>query len=298
MWRKAFALVISLPLCAESQSSAVPGRDLLTFPIGLVAEAPATGGLSGTGLWNPAATELSDGNQWRLSAGSMNAPTDVAVTAQFASLSHLWLGTTYTTSMARANVGRLLRTDTDPQSIGDEIQYQTLVLSVGASRRIFPRIVAGIALRSRNGRLDNVSRTSTSVDVGVVADHLTALDLRVGASSFLFSPSSGRRETASLLLGADVRVLGRDTSRTVRAGYSFQRANGLYSEHFVYGSARWAMLEVRAGTVETAIYGQTNLRMRVGFAFRHAGYAVGVAREEAPNGFAPSYQFTLTSVFP
>lgn len=298
MWRNAFALLISLPLGAASQSSAVPGRDLLTFPIGLVAEGPATGALSGTGLWNPAATELTDGNRWRLAVGSMSAPTDVSVTAQFASLAHLWMGTTYTASMTRANVGRLLRTDTDPQSIGDEIPYQTLLLSLEASRRLFSHVVGGIALRSRNGRLDTVSRTSTSMDFGLVADHLTPLDLRVGASSFLLSPSALQRETASLLLGADVRVFGRDTSRTVRAGYSFQRANGLYSEHFVYGAARWAMFEARAGSVETAIYGQTNWRMRMGIAFRYAGYTVGVAREETPNGFAPSYQFTLNSVFP
>jgi hypothetical protein len=298
MWRKAFAFAVSFPVCAASQSSAIPGRDLFTFPIGLVAEAPATGGVSGNGMWNPAATELRDGNSWRLAVGSMNAPTDVAVTAQFFAISRLWLGTTYTASMARANVGKLLRTDTDPLTIGDEIQYQTVLLSLEASRRVWSHVVAGIALRSRNGRLDDVSRTSTSVDVGVVADHLTPLDLRFGASTFLLSPSARNRETASLLLGVDARVLGRDTSRTVRAGYSYQRASGLYIEHFVYGSARWEKFEARAGTVETAVYQQTNWRMRFGIVFHHGGYNVGVAREETPNGFAPSYQFTLSSVFP
>lgn len=298
MWRKAFAVVLTLPVCAAAQSSAIPGRDLLTFPIGLVVEAPATGGVSGAGIWNPAATELADSNRWRLSVGSMNAPTDVAVTAQFFAVSHAWLGTTYTASMTRANVGKLLRTDTDPLTIGDEIQYQTVLLSLQASRRLLPHLVAGIAVRSRNGRLDDVSRTSTSVDVGVVADHLTPLDLRVGASSFLLSPSAMSRETASLLAGVDARVIARDTSHTIRAGYSFQRANGLYTEHFVYGSGRWDKLEVRVGTAETAIYQQTNWRMRFGVVFHHGGYLVGVAREETPNGFAPSYQFTLSSVFP
>ncbi len=267
------------------------------FPIGLVAESPAIGTLGGAGLWNPATTELTDGARWRLAAGSMNAPTDIAVTAQYAALSYLWNGSTFTASIMRANVGRLLRTDTDPLSIGDEIQYQTVLLSVGASRRVLPHLVAGVSLRSRNGRLDEVSRTSTSFDLGVVADHLTALDIRAGLSTFLLSPSTNR-ETPSLLVGVDLRVLGADTARTVRAGYSAQRASGLYTEHFAYASARWEKLEARAGAVETTVYHETNWRMRVGIAVRHAGYSVAVSREEAPNGFAPSYQFTLTSVFP
>jgi len=296
MWRKAFAVLVSFPLCAAGQSSAIPGRDLLTFPIGLVAESPATGDLGGAGIWNPATTLIAGADHWRLAAGSMNAPTDIAVTAQYGAVSYAWLGTTYTVSLVRANVGKLLRTDSDPLSIGDEIQYQTVLLSVGAARRLLPHLTGGIAIRSRNGRLDDVSRTGTSVDVGLVADHLTPLDLRVGASSFLFSPSTLHTEIASFVAGADARVLGADSLATVRAGYSFQRANGLYTEHFLFSSARWHAVEARVGTVETAIYGQTNWRMRFGFAFRSGGYSVGIAREESPNGFAPNYQFTLASV--
>ena len=71
--------------------------------------------------------------------------------------------------------------DTDPLSIGGDVAYNTLVLSVAAARRINRNLTLGVALRSRNGQLDDVNRTGISFDVGLQADHLTSRDIRIGA---------------------------------------------------------------------------------------------------------------------
>src|ERR1035437_11111193 len=75
MRRIAFTVLTVSPLAAWGQSGEIPGRDLLTFPIGLVAESAALGTTAGSGLWNPATALLPDGFRWRLSAGGgENAP--------------------------------------------------------------------------------------------------------------------------------------------------------------------------------------------------------------------------------
>lgn len=295
MRRFIFALFAIVPVTASSQAAAIPGRDLLTFPIGLTAEAPALASQTGSGLWNPATTVLADGKRWRIAAASLSTPADVAVSAQLAALATTWRGTTIGVSILHAAVGNLLRTDTDPQSIGDEIPYSTVVLSAVLARRITPNLTVGIAYRHRTGTLDNVSRTASSVDVGVVLDHLTTLDLKVGASTFL---AGGLRdvEHTSLLVAADVRVIGKDSARTIRAGYSVQSAHGLMTENFAYAAARYGIWEARGGPVRTEIFGGTNTRLRLGLAVHYSGYIVGVAREESAGGLAPTYQFSLSTL--
>ena len=295
MRRFSFALFAIVPVTASSQAAAIPGRDLLTFPIGLTAEAPALATQTGSGIWNPATTVLADGNRWRIAAASLSAPTEVAISAQLAAAATTWRGTTIGLSMLHASVGNLLRTDTDPQSIGDEIPYSTVVLSASLARRLTPNFSVGVAYRSRTGTFDHVSRTASSVDVGVVLDHLTALDLKVGASTFL---AGGKPdvEHSSLVVAADVRIVGKDTAKTVRAGYSVQSAKGLMTENFGYATARYGIWEARGGPVRTEIFGGTNTRLRLGLAVHYAGYIVGVAREESAGGLAPTYQFSLSTL--
>ena len=151
MRRIAFTVLSLSPLAAWGQSGEIPGRDLLTFPIGLTAEAPALGTTAGTGMWNPATALLPDGSHWRLSASAMNAPSDIAVTAQLFSLSTVWRNTTFGLSVARASVSDILRTDTDPQSIGDPVPYGTTMISLVAARRLSSHLSVGVALRDRAG---------------------------------------------------------------------------------------------------------------------------------------------------
>ncbi len=296
MRRIVFASMILLPLGVRGQASAIPGRDLLAFPISLTAEAPALGIQSGIGLWNPATALLGDSARWRISAASMSAPADISLSAQVAAVAGKWRRTTFGLSVTYAQVGNLLRTDTDPQSVGGEIPYSTMVISLLAARRIAPHIIGGLAIRSRNGRIDNISRTGVSVDAGIVAEHLTPIDVRVGLSTFLMHTGSTDRERTSFLAAVEARMAGSDSLHTVRAGYSMQNTQSLSTEQYLFASARWNIWEIRGGPVQTNIYGNSNRRVRFGIAVHYEGYAVGVAREESANGLAPTYQFSLRTL--
>jgi hypothetical protein len=82
----------------------------------------------------------------------------------------------------------------------------------------------------------------------------------------------------------------------VRVGYSLQVAQSLFTEHYLFASARWGDWEVRGGPVQTDIYGGANIRVRLGIVLHYAGYNIGVAREDGVNGLAPTYQFSLSSL--
>ena len=109
MRRIVFTVLTLSRLAAWGQSGEIPGRDLLTFPVGLMAEAPALGTIAGTGLWNPATALLPDGFHWRLSAAAMNAPLDIAVAAQLFSVAAEWRRTTFGLRVTRAWVSNMLR---------------------------------------------------------------------------------------------------------------------------------------------------------------------------------------------
>jgi hypothetical protein len=296
MRRIVFTVLTLSPLAAWGQSGEIPGRDLLTFPIGLTAEAPALGTTAGTGLWNPATALLPAGTHWRLSVSAMNAPSDISVAAQVFAVESAWRGTTVGLSVTRASVSNILRTDTDPQSIGNPVPYGTTMVSVVAARRLTADASLGVALRQRSGSLDDVSRAGLSVDVGAIVEHLSRLDVRIGASTFLLSPGAAAGERASWLLGVDGRAAGSDSVHSVRVGYSLQVAQGLFTEQYVFASARWADWEVRGGPSRTDIFGGTSIRLRLGVVLHYAGYNVGVAREDGVNGLAPTYQFSLSSL--
>ena len=166
-----------------------------------------------------------------------------------------------------------------------------------AARRIAPKLIVGVAVRERSGTLDDVSRSGVSVDVGAVAEHLTRFDVRLGASSFLLSPGAAAAERAELAVRSG-RPVGRcrQRARACAAGYSLQVAQGLFTEHYFFASARWGDWEVRGGPVQTDIFGGANFRMRLGIVLHYSGYNVGVAREDGVNGLAPTYQFSLSSL--
>jgi hypothetical protein len=296
MRRIAFTVLAIWPFAARGQSGEIPGRDLLTFPIGLSAEAPALGTTTGSGLWSPATALLPDGFRWRISAAAMNAPTDIAVDAEIFSIDAAWKNTTYGLSVTRAAVSDILRTDTDPQTIGNPIPYGTLVVSLIAARRLSPHLIVGFALRDRSGSLDDISKTGFSTDFGLIAEHLTKYDIRIGASTFLLTPGAPASDPASWLLGVDWRVAGADSLHSARVGYSLQVAQGLFTEHYIFASARWGGWEVRGGPLQTDIYGGADVRMRLGIILHYGNYNVGVAREDGVNGLAPTYQFTLSSL--
>jgi hypothetical protein len=288
----AFCLLSATSVAAQL----VPGRDLLTFPLGLISEAPALGLSSGFGLWNPASIALADGSRIRLAVGTMSAPVDLAVSAQVGTAAfRLHNGTTIALNVASASVADILRTDSDPQSIGDEVPYLTQLFSAIAARQLGP-VTLGVALRLRTGHADTQTRHAASLDVGVISRGFGRHDVRFAASTFLASPFSHAHERAEVLAAVDARVTGTDSLRTSRVGLSVTAADGLSREQFLYGGARWERLEARIGAARTEAFGDTNWRGRVGIAFHHRGYVIGVAREESAGNLAATYQFTLSSV--
>lgn len=289
-------MIAGVLLPGSVRAQLVPGRDLLSFPLGLTAEAPALGTGAGFGLWNPASVAIPAGSRLRMAVGTMSAPIDVAVSAQLGTVAARWRdGTTIALGVASASVADLLRTDSDPQSIGDEIPYVTTLLSVMAARPV-GAVTLGAALRVRNGRIDDVARRAVSLDLGVISQGLGSRDVRLAASTFLASPFSREHEQAEVLAAVDARLLGADSLRTSRVGVGASIADGLHREYYGFTSARWGRLEGRVGAARTEAYGHTNWRGRLGIAFHHRGYLIGVAREESIGSLAATYQFTLSSV--
>jgi hypothetical protein len=296
MRRIACFALLALFAGRPAMGQSVPGRDLLSFPLGLNAESPAFGTIAGLGFWNPASVVVPDDARLRLAVATMSAPADLAISAQLATVGWRWRhGLTIGASVASASVTDLLRTDSDPQSLGDEIPYSTFVYSLLIARRVGP-VTAGMALRARDGRLDDVRRHAVSLDGGIITRGFTTRDVRFAASTFLASPFGSRREAASVLAGFDGRLAGRDTARTVRAGISAMATDGQAREAFAHVAARYGRIDGRVGAARVTIHGRVNWHPRLGLAFHHRGYVIAVAREESANNLSSTYQFSLSSV--
>jgi hypothetical protein len=289
------ALCLS-PAVVCAQGGPIPGRDLLTYPVGLVAEAGALPGMLGIGLFNPAATRLPSDTAWRVAVASMNTPADLSATAQAGGVSGLWRKLTLSASVLRASVDGLVRTESDPLPIGNDISYYTQVFSLAAAGEVIPKVSWGAALRMRSGQIEFEKRRGASIDVGVVADGFTPIDLRFGAATFLWSPFASSEEPPTLLLAADARVAGANPMRTARVGASVTSTSGRSSEQFAFGSLRFDAWELRGGPVRSFAYGTSNTRARIALGVRYGGYSVGVAREGSPSGLAPTYQFVLSAL--
>jgi hypothetical protein len=284
------ASVLSRPLAAQQ----VPGRDLYQFPLGALAEPASLASAAGGGFWNPATLALSDSTRVLLSATALSSPIEQAVSAQLGTVAYrIRRGVTVGVQLSQASVGDLLRTDTDPQSIGDEIPYRsTIVSALIATRRSGGSL--GLALRRRSASVDELSGNATSLDVGGTIERPFGLPVRVGASTFLQS-IDGKRDRISVLGAAEglIPVPRAD----VRIGVAVQRDRGSGSETFVYGSGRTGILELRGGLARQSTFGSSTTRMRLGLGLRYARYLVGVAREEGTAGLGSTYQFMLTTVF-
>lgn len=284
------ALIVARPILAQQ----VPGRDLYQFPLGTLAEPAALAAAAGGGFWNPATLALGDTTQLLLSATALNSPIEQAVSAQLGTVAYR-VGHSLTAGIqfSQASVTDLLRTDTDPQSIGGEIPYRSTIISAIAALRRRSASV-GIALRRRTGNVDDVVGHATSLDVGGTIERPFRLPVRLAASTFLLSVD-GKSDRASVLGAAEGLIpLG---SADVRAGVAAQRDRGSGSETFVYASGRLAYFELRGGLARQTTFGASTTRMRLGLGLRYARYLVGVAREEGTAGLGSTYQFMLTTVF-
>jgi hypothetical protein len=206
-------------------------------------------------------------------------------------------GQAITLSLGRSAVSGIIRTGTDPQGLGT-VPYESWVSSLSIARSVTRHLVVGAAARYRTGRADDVTGRSIAADLGIVAQHLTPLDVRVAAASFLWRPGREIEDRSGGSAAIDARVLGRTELRGVRVGYSTQWARRGASEDFYFARARYGLLELVGGTTSTSRFGESNRRARFGLTFHFARYSAGVAREDGVSRLNPTYQFSLTSVLP
>ncbi len=292
-----FAALICGGMATPSIAQQVPARDLLDFPIGAMGEAPALASRLPSGFWNPAAIDLAKSERLMLGVSALNSPIEQGVSAQVFAAS-FWVprDAVVTASIVTAGVTDLVRTQTDPESVGGEIPYSTTVYSLGLSRH-FSWFTAGIAARMRTGTADYIQRSAFSVDGGIVADHVLGSPVRIAASTFLLSPQRAR-EKSTILGAADLPVYHRGSALEVRTGLSASATDSRGTEKYLFGAVRYLGLEARGGLARVDEFGTTSDHVRLGLDLKYARYAIGIAREQEGAGLGAVYQFMLTAVFP
>jgi hypothetical protein len=288
----ALAVLVAHDAVAAQQ---VPGRDLLEFPLGLAAEAPALSARMPGGLWNPATSTLGSGLRGAVGLAGLTTPQEQGVNLQMAAGEfRIRRGVTGSVSLAQASVSDLLRTTTDPNTSGGEIPYGTSVFSLGAAamRR---NVSLGVAARYRWASLDDQRSRAFSLDAGTVVDRIAGTPIRVALSTLLFSPDR-KREEATYTAAADAPVLWRDSSFMLRAGYSYSHTEGRSRDHYAFTSASYGPFDASGGLSRSTAYGSTAQRVRLGVGLRYASYSVAFGREDGAAGFGASYQVLLTRV--
>lgn len=296
MRRFIFAASVLVMTPLEAARAQVPGRDLLDFPIGNLAEGAGLATSTGDGFRNPATAMLGAGERARFGASAVSSPSVIGLSAQSIAASAAVLDDiTATISIVRATVAGLFRTESDPQSIGD-IPYHTYVVSGGVSRRVSRQITGGLAVRFRTGTLDLERRSAFGIDGGVLLRGLPDVDGRLGVSTFLWTPTGGARERATFNTSADVRMIGPDTIRQVRIGASWSTTKEFSDEKFATLAARFQELEARGALGRISAFGESSWHSRLGLGMRYGRFAVAIAREEGGADLGASYQFALTAV--
>jgi hypothetical protein len=284
------------PAFGSLAAQGVPGRDLFDLPLSTVAEAPVLATLAGDGLWNPATVLLGGSARLRFTGSSLEGPADQGLSAQLVAAAYRFSSlTTVALSISRASVSDLIRTEDDPQSIGSEIPYSSLLVSATAARRTHQYLTVGVAARYRYGEIDADRGGAVGFDGGVLADRLPWRDARLAASTFLWRPAEVENERTRFSVGADLRVYGVDSLREARAGYAMAYTEPTFREHYLFVGGRFRGVEGKTGMVQLRAYGDADWRFRVGVGLHHARYFVGIAREESGVGLRATYAFTLTT---
>jgi hypothetical protein len=300
MSRFIFAIMATTAIASAAMAQQVPGRDLLQFPIGSLAEAPPLSREMVGGLWNPGLDPLPAGERLAFGATVLTTPIEQGVQATLIGAAYrMSHGLTGTLSVAQASVGGIIKTTgTDPESLPGEgdVPYSTTIVSAGASRD-FGGVTAGLAARYRWGALDTEHRGVGTLDGGVTIDRFLRTPLRIAASTFLLTP--GRpQEDATYMIAADLPLLPSDSIRSVRGGYSLQHTDERGHENYAFLSGRFRQFDASAGVLQSSMFGGISWRLRVGLGLHYGRYAVAVAREDGAAGIGASQQFLLTSVFP
>jgi hypothetical protein len=285
---------------ASTHAQPVPARDLWDFPLGAVGEPAALATEAGVGLWNPAMMALPTSQRWRAGVASLSTGAEQGVEGQLVGVA--WRrssGLTVGLAVARSAVSGLVRTDTDPQSLG-EIPYQSLLTSLTAAREVVPGVTVGVAARLREGQVDTERRRALAADLGVMLRPGRWQDARLAVGTFLWRPGREPEDRPLVSAAGDMRVLGSSPDAELRVGVAAQgstrglreRTTGelgpVVSGRFGLVEARAALPTVRSGTVRVT-------RARFSLGLQLSRFVVGLAREDANVGLGPLYQFTFSA---
>lgn len=295
MSRFIFAAIGSFCLANAAAAQQVPGRDLLEFPVGVLAEAAPLSTLMPGGLWNPATASLPDQRRGAFGFAGLTSPQEQGVRLNLLAGGYrVRRNLAASLTLVSASVSDIIRTDTDPQSLGGEIQYGTTMLSLGAAGNR-NGVNVGLAARYRRGRSDNEHSGSFAVDAGLVVDSIRRIPLRLAASTFLFTPASRERE-ATYAAAADYALYRKDSTIAVRVGQSVSQTEARGREDYSFLTAKYRMLDLNSGWSRSLAFGNTSNRWRFGLGLRYAAYTVAIGREDGAAGIGASYQFLIKRV--
>ncbi len=293
MSRLIFAALTSLAFVRSAAAQRVAGRDLLDFPIGLLADAPALSTQMTGSLWNPAASALTPSTRGAFGLAGLTTPQEQGVKLDMIAGSYaVRPNLTATISAAQASVTDILRTDTDPTSLGGEIPYGTTLISAGAAE-VRGNVAFGLTARFRSGVSDADHASELGLDGGVIVDHVAGTPIRVAASTFLFSPWR-MSEAPTFMFAADVPLMRRDTTFSLRGGYSISHTSSREDERYVFATSSYRLLDLSAGFARTTEFGNVDKRWRLGCGIRYALYRIAIAREDGAAGVGGSFQFLFT----
>src|SRR6476661_973624 len=278
--RRPALLLVALGLAAPAGAQRVPGRDLLDYPLGALAEPPVMAGAD-VALWNPANIIPAPGNRGRVGFATVQTPTDLGISVVGGSLAAaLPRDLAAAVSVVRGSVAGIARTTYDPTTVPGDIPYNTTMLSAGFARRT-ENVSVGIALRYRTGTVDTERRDAFGVDGGILADSMFGLPIRGAASTFLWRPANGADEETAYSGALDAQLYRLDSTLVARGGYALTLVEQRTVEHYLFAGASSRRWEVRAGLARHDAAGEIEWSFRVGTGLQYGRYHIGVAREGA-----------------
>jgi hypothetical protein len=292
MSRFIFAAFGWICLAGTAAAQQVPGRDLLEFPVGLLGEAGPLSAQMPGGLWNPAMAALPVGSRAAVGFAALTSPQDLGVNLDLlAGAYRIRRNLTASLSLTTGSVSDILRTDTDPTSIGNEIQYATTLFSAGLAMTN-NNLSYGFATRYRQGNADREHRGELAVDAGIALNRVAGSPLRVAASTFLFTVAGPERE-ASYSIAADLPIVRRDSVLELRIGHSMSQLEGRGREQYSFATGQLGQIELSGGLALSSAFGNSNRRWRLGCGLNYARYTLAFGREQGAVGLGASYQFLL-----
>jgi hypothetical protein len=295
MSRLIFAALLGVSFSELAKAQEVPGRDLLEFPLGALARPHALATTPAASLWNPALGAPTGAYRTEVTGAMLETPTDQAVSGRIFGISRRINGRLVATaSFASIGVSDIVRTDTDPQSLG-AIPYETVVFSGGAST-VLRSVQLGAAVRYRSGVADTERRGVIATDLGFVIPRVFDQPIRVAGGTCMLS-LFGRKESATWSGAADAPIFRRDSTVEVRAGYGISATQRRGTEHLSFVSVAAGAVDGQVGLARRVAYGTYVDAMRLGLGLRYGGYRLGIARNDQTVSAGSSYQVILSSSF-